>query len=150
MHDHQQPAELTNVTMVAARIVWARIKAGVSIEDIARAVGTTAAVIGMFEAGTIEPTDAQLAKIAERTSVLFFWLKTGNVIAPRLSTNSDPRLSSRLADFAVRYNGAYGSGNPDYPLLCETVGAVRKAELFAQGTHHNTARPTSSQARHES
>jgi hypothetical protein len=130
---NQQAAELAQVSPVATRITWARIKSGVSAADIAKAVGAHESILDRWENGSIVPSDHQLVQIAVCTSTLFHWLKTGKVFDDRHNSPvcSTPPLSTRLAAYTASYDRCFGRDG-SYQLLCEAVGATKKLERLVQ------------------
>jgi transcriptional regulator with XRE-family HTH domain len=89
---------------VGARIAAARQAAGLSQSDLAREVGVTRGAAGQWEAGTTQPSSANLGKIALATGFAYEWLATGrgrprsNESSEELYTALAKSVADKLAD----------------------------------------------------
>src|SRR5436853_2511049 len=81
-----------------ALLVWARERSGLTVEDVAEAIGKSPLVVRQWEAGESAPTYVQLEKLAygvfRRPLALFFF--------PQPPEEADPHQSFRtLPDFEI-------------------------------------------------
>lgn len=93
-------------TEVSRRVALARVAAGLTQEDLARALGVSLATIGRIEQGVRAPRRVQLLALAQITGqdVTFFGLAssaakgdgTVSPVAPRVNPDETDRLNGAL------------------------------------------------------
>lgn len=109
---------------IGERIRWARHRSGMTLADVSKATGMTAAALSRIELGQAQPRPTTMRRLATALGVRVEWLSVGEMPPVAKDADDPPPELWRLpvAEQHRAHNGPGTEGKPGYVIVEPDAG----------------------------